>query len=79
MIRPVTMLETTSPPTMKTVISPAWVGLMPRAIWKYWLRYTVAPNIATPTISDAPVARAVVRSRKRRSGMIGSAATRAST
>ncbi len=39
----------------------------------------MAPNIATPTSAEAAVASAVVRSRKRRSGMTGSAATRAST
>ena len=38
MIRPVTMLETSSPPTMATDISPASVGDMPRAFWKYSLR-----------------------------------------
>ena len=26
------------PPTMAIDIRPAWVGLMPRATWKYWLR-----------------------------------------
>ena len=31
MIRPVTMLETNSPPTMAIDISPASVGVMPRA------------------------------------------------
>ena len=36
--RPLTMLETSSPPTMATDIRPASVGLMPRASWKYWLR-----------------------------------------
>ena len=36
MIRPVTMLETSSPPTIAIDISPASVGDMPRAIWKYW-------------------------------------------
>ena len=35
--------------------------------------------MATPTRAEAPVASAVVRSRKRRSGMTGSTATRAST
>ena len=38
MIRPVVMLETSSPPTMAIDIRPASVGLMPRASWKYWLR-----------------------------------------
>ena len=38
MIRPVVMLETSSPPTIAIDISPASVGLMPRASWKYWLR-----------------------------------------
>ena len=38
MIRPVTMLETSRPPTIATDIRPALVGLMPRASWKYWLR-----------------------------------------
>ena len=35
MIRPDTMLETSSPPTMQIDISPACVGDMPRASWKY--------------------------------------------
>ena len=35
MIRPVTMLETSRPPTIAIDIRPASVGLMPRAIWKY--------------------------------------------
>ena len=39
----------------------------------------MAPNIATPTRAEAAVASAVVRSRKRRNGMIGSTATLAST
>ena len=34
MIRPVTMLETSRPPTMQIDIRPASVGLMPRARWK---------------------------------------------
>jgi hypothetical protein len=34
MIRPVTMLETSRPPTMVTDT----VGVMPRAFWKYSLR-----------------------------------------
>ena len=38
MIRPVTMLETSRPPTIAIDIRPASVGLMPRASWKYWLR-----------------------------------------
>ncbi len=38
MIRPLTMLETSSPPTIAIDISPASVGDMPRASWKYWLR-----------------------------------------
>ena len=38
MILPVTMLETRSPPTIAIDIRPAWVGVMPRASWKYWLR-----------------------------------------
>ena len=38
MIRPVTMLETSRPPTMATDIRPASVGVMPRAFWKYSLR-----------------------------------------
>jgi hypothetical protein len=35
MMRPVVMLETSSPPTMNIVIRPARVGVMPWAIWKY--------------------------------------------
>ena len=35
MMRPLTMLETSSPPTIATDINPASVGLMPRASWKY--------------------------------------------
>ena len=35
MIRPVVMLETSRPPTIAMDISPAWVGVIPRAIWKY--------------------------------------------
>ena len=38
MIRPVTMLETSRPPTIAIDIRPASVGLIPRASWKYWLR-----------------------------------------
>ena len=38
MMRPVTMLEITSPATIAMDIRPAWVGLIPRASWKYWLR-----------------------------------------
>ena len=38
MIRPVTMLDTSRPPTIAIDIRPASVGLMPRASWKYWLR-----------------------------------------
>ena len=66
------MLENSSPPTMAMVIRPAWVGLMPRAIWKYCDKKTGDPNIATPTMIEANVARLVVRSRKSRIGMIGS-------
>ncbi len=35
MIRPVAMLESSRPPTIAIDIRPAWVGLMPCAIWKY--------------------------------------------
>ena len=38
MIRPLTTLETNRPPTIAIDIRPASVGLMPRAVWKYWLR-----------------------------------------
>ena len=38
MIRPLTMLETNSPPTIAIDIRPASVGVIPREIWKYWLR-----------------------------------------
>jgi len=38
MIRPVTMLDTNRPPTIAIDIRPASVGVIPREIWKYWLR-----------------------------------------
>ena len=79
MIRPVVMLETSRPPTIAIDIRPACVGDIPRASWKYCDRYTVDPNIATPISTDAAVASDVVRSRKRRIGMIGSRATLIST
>ena len=66
------MLESIRPITSGTVMRPAWVGDIPRAIWKYCDRKTVLPNIATPTMTEAKVARLVVRSRNRCSGMIGS-------
>ena len=56
------------------VIRPDMVGLAPRLIWKYWLRKTEAPNIATPTAMLATTARVMVRLRNSRSGMIGSLA-----
>ena len=36
--RPLTMLETSRPPTIAMDIRPASVGDIPRANWKYWLR-----------------------------------------
>ena len=38
MMRPLRMLETSSPPTMQTDIRPASVGLIALARWKYRLR-----------------------------------------
>lgn len=66
------MPETSTPPTIASDMRPALVGDIPRAIWKYCDRNTVAPNIATPTITEASTARLVVLSRNSRSGMIGS-------
>ena len=66
-------VETSRPPTIAIDIRPAWVGVMPRAIWKYWLE--VDGRRRTSRRRPAPrraVARLVVRSRNRRSGMIGS-------
>ena len=74
MMRPTTRLASTSPAIIGSDIRPATVGLLPREIWKYWLRNTVPANSVTPTNRLAKVARAVLRSRNSRSGMIGSAA-----
>lgn len=56
------------------VSTPDMVGDSSRASWKYWAKNTVPENIATPTKSEAAEDSVMVRLRKRRSGMIGSAA-----
>ena len=38
MIRPMIMLESARPSTRFIDIRPAWVGVIPRESWKYWLR-----------------------------------------
>ena len=76
MIRPVTMLETSRPPTMRDRHQ-AGLG---RGSCRGRAGSTGSgrpstPNIATPISTEATVASAVVRSLNRRSGMIGSTAT----
>ncbi len=74
MIRPDTSEEMNSPRISGVVLNPAWVGLSPRLIWKYWLRKTVAPNSAIPTKRLATTAREMLRCLNKPSGMTGSAA-----
>ncbi len=74
MSRPTTVEEPTRPMIIGRVITPAMVGESPRDIWKYWLRKTVAPNIAVPTARLATTDRVMVELRNRCIGMIGSGA-----
>jgi hypothetical protein len=72
MSMPDTVDEIIEPMIIGRVSRPAAVGEWPRAIWKYWPRKTAPPKSATPTAMLATTASVVVRSRKSRSGMIGS-------
>src|SRR3954453_6553381 len=49
MIRPTTSEESARPRISGIVIRPETVGVLPRAIWKYWLRKMGAPNRGEPT------------------------------
>jgi hypothetical protein len=69
--RPLTMLETSRPPTIAIDIRPARVGLLPRAIWKYCACYSVAPHLATPFISLSSDASAVVAFFRSMGGSLG--------
>lgn len=71
---PATVDEMNRPPIIGIVMTPDIVGDLPRASWKYCEKNTVPVNIATPTKSEAIEASVMVRLRKSRSGMIGSAA-----
>ena len=66
--------ERNSPAIIGIVITPAIVGDLSRASWKYWLKKIVPENIATPTKSEASEESVIVRLAKSRSGMIGSLA-----
>src|SRR3954454_3419885 len=79
MIRPDTVEEISRAPIIGIVARPAFVGDQPRAIWKYWPKNTDAPNIPTPTATEAMIASAVVRLRTIGSGMIGSRALLSTT
>src|SRR6476620_3686845 len=71
---PETVEETNRPPIIGIVMTPDMVGDLSRASWKYCAKNTVPENIATPTNIEAIDDSVMVRLRKRRSGMIGSAA-----
>ncbi len=75
---PATVEEISRPKIIGRLISPATVGDLPSATWKYWDRKTVPPNIARPTSRLATVVRVTVRLRKMPIGMTGSG-TRSST
>ncbi len=62
------------PPIIGIVMTPDIVGDLSRASWKYCEKNTVPEYMPTPTNSDAAEARAIVRLRNRRSGMIGALA-----
>ena len=72
MSAPTTMDARSSPAIIGMVMTPASVGVAPRAICMYWLRKTEVPNIARPVAIEAIVARVKVASRKRVSGTSGS-------
>ncbi len=66
------------PTTIGSIIRPASVGLAPCTICMYCGRIVIAPNIAAPTITLAPMTTAAARSRKIRSGIRASSRIRCS-
>ena len=66
------------PTTIGSIISPALVGEAPCTICMYCGSTVIAPNIAAPTITLAPMTTATVRIRKIRSGIRASSPIRRS-
>ena len=71
-IWPTPMPAVIMPTTIGSIIRPALVGEAPCTICMYCGRTVIAPNIAAPTMTLAPMTTAAARSRKIRSGISAS-------
>lgn len=77
-ICPVTMPALIMPSTIGSIIRPALVGEAPWTICMYCGSTVIAPNIAAPTMTLAPITTAAARSLKIRSGIRASSPIRRS-